>query len=111
MAAGDELAKRRYERLVGRVEALVRASLRPEYQGYGGQVVLSAESVEELGGSADEIRRAARAVGRRLGWKTVTREIDGRIFVLDDREPPQAVRELMQQRATDELDAFLGRDD
>nr|WP_223186462.1 hypothetical protein [Streptomyces sp. CBMA29] len=105
------MAQRRYDKLVDRVEALVRASLKPEYQGYGGQLVLNAESVEELGCSPDEIRRAARAVGRRLGWKTVTREIDGRIFVLDDREPPQAVRDLMAQRATDALDAFLGRDD
>ncbi|MFC4035320.1 hypothetical protein ACFO3J_28190 [Streptomyces polygonati] len=110
MAAEDELARRRYERLVGRVEALMRVALKPEYEGYGGQVVLSVKAVEELGGDPAEIRRAARAVGRRLGWKTVTREIDGRIFVLDDREPPPAVRELMARRGTDALDAFLGRD-
>jgi hypothetical protein len=72
---------------------------------------VSIEAVEELGGDPGEIRRAARAVGRRLGWKTVTREIDGRIFVLDDREPPRAVRDLMQRRATDALDAFLSRGD
>jgi hypothetical protein len=111
MPPQDELAKRRYDKLVDRIETLVRVSLKPEYQGYGGQLVLNAEDIEELGGSPDEIRRAARAVGRRLGWKTVTREIDGRLFLLDDREPPQAVRNLMERRATDALDAFLGRDD
>jgi hypothetical protein len=72
------------------------ARLKREYQGYGGQLILSAESVRGLSADPAEIRRAARAVGRRLGWKTVTREIDGRIFILDDREPPQAVRDLMQ---------------
>ena len=49
MPPKDELAKRRYDKLVGRVETLVRASLKPEYQGYGGQVVL-AESEVELSG-------------------------------------------------------------
>jgi hypothetical protein len=105
MAAEDELAKRRYEKLVRRVEELMAGSLLPEYEGYGGQVILSAQAVEELGGSVDEIRRAARTVGRHLGWKTVTREIDGRVFVVDDREPPETVRELMERRAADALDA------
>lgn len=107
----EELAKRRYDKLVSRIETLVRAARKPEYQWYGGQLLLNAGDIEELGASSDDIRRAARTVGRRLGWKTVTREIDGRIFVLDDREPPQSVRDLMTRRATDALDAFLGRDD
>jgi hypothetical protein len=107
MAAEGDLAKRRYEKLLCRVEELMLGSLRPEYEGYGGQVVLSAQAVDELGGSVEEIRRAARAVGRRLGWKTVTREIDGRVFVVDDREPPEAVRKLMGQRAAEALDAAM----
>ncbi|MFJ4411912.1 hypothetical protein [Streptomyces sp. NPDC088910] len=60
MPPKDELAKRRYDKLVDRVETLVRASLNPEYRGYGGQLILNAKNIEELGGSPDEIRRAAR---------------------------------------------------
>lgn len=107
MAGVDELAKRRYDKLVARVESLMRGALKPEYEGYYGQLVLAESEVEELGGDPAEIRRAARAAGRRLGWKTVTRESDGRIFVLDDREPPQAIRQLAGQRAADAVDALV----
>ncbi|MBM9508516.1 hypothetical protein [Actinacidiphila acididurans] len=109
MAAEDELARRRYGKLACRVEELMAGSLRPEFEGYGGQVLLSVEMVEDLGGSAEEIRRAARAVGRRLGWKMVTREIDGRVFVVDDREPPEAVRDLILQQGVRNMDGVWGR--
>ncbi|TJZ98423.1 hypothetical protein [Actinacidiphila oryziradicis] len=108
MPAKDELAKRRFDNLVKRVEALMAGSLKPEYQGYYGQLVLGEKAVEELG-DPDDIRRAARAAGRRLGWKIVTREIDGRIFIIDDCKPPEAVRELAMRRAADAMDA--ARDD
>jgi hypothetical protein len=77
MADKDELAKRRHDKLVARVEDLMCASLKPEYEGFFGSVTLAEADVEDLGGDAGEIRRAARAAGQHLGWKTVTREIDG----------------------------------
>ncbi|WP_333769818.1 hypothetical protein [Streptomyces sp. IBSBF 2435] len=107
MAREDELAKRRHDRLVARVEDLMRASLKPEYEGFYGSVTLTEADVEELGGEAGEVRRAARAAGRHLGWKTVTREIDGRIFIADDREAPQAVRDLAMQRSADAVAALM----
>ena len=107
MAGKDELAKRRYDKLVARVEDLMRGSLNPEYEGFYGSVTLAEAGVEELGGDADEIRRAARAAGRRLGWKTVTRESDGRIFIADDREAPQAVRDLAARRSADAVAALM----
>ncbi|GHE00517.1 hypothetical protein [Streptomyces alanosinicus] len=41
MPAKDEPARRRYEKLVDRLEALMRASVKPRYQGYHGQLILS----------------------------------------------------------------------
>lgn len=107
MASTDELAQRRYDKLVARVESLMRGSLKPEYEGFYGSVTLAEADIEELGGDAGEIRRAARAAGLHLGWKTVTREIDGRIFIADDREAPQAVRDLAMQRSADAVAALM----
>ncbi|MFC4030231.1 hypothetical protein ACFO3J_01960 [Streptomyces polygonati] len=107
MASEDELAKRRYDKLVARVESLMRESLTPEYEGFYGDVRLAEADIEELGGDLAEIRRAARAAGRHLGWKTVTREIDGRIFIADDREAPQAVRDLAARRSADAVAALV----
>lgn len=95
MASKDELAKRRFQNLVRRVDALMRASLKPEYGGYYGQLVLGVEAVEELG-DPKEIRRAAHTAGRALGWKVVTNYVGGRLFILDDREPPEDIRELVR---------------
>ncbi|MER5989118.1 hypothetical protein [Streptomyces sp. NPDC001787] len=95
MTAKDELALRRYEHLVDRLEGLLRASLKPEYTGYYGQLILSAERLEELGDLKD-VRLAAREAGSRLGWKTITRLVGGQLFpalfvsvsrCLDDPDP------------------------
>ncbi|WP_431993335.1 hypothetical protein [Streptomyces albogriseolus] len=40
MPAKDELARRRYEKLVERLESLMRAGLKPQYEGYYGQLIL-----------------------------------------------------------------------
>ncbi|MFI6286073.1 hypothetical protein ACIBCM_15150 [Streptomyces sp. NPDC051018] len=96
MAPKDELARRRYEHLVDRLEGLLRAGLKPEYAGYYGQLVLGAEHLEEMGDLQD-VRRAAREAGSRLGWKTITRLVGGRLFVLDDREVPEEI----EKRAAD----------
>ncbi|MEU5158721.1 hypothetical protein AB0G74_03805 [Streptomyces sp. NPDC020875] len=90
MTAKDESARRRYEHLVDRLEGLLRASLKPEYAGYYGQLILGAERLEELG-DLQNVRRAAREAGSRLGWKTITRLVGGRLFVLDDREVPEEI--------------------
>ncbi|MFE5029234.1 hypothetical protein ACFRAO_39575 [Streptomyces sp. NPDC056656] len=90
MPSKDELAQRRYEHLVEHLAGLLRASLKPEYEGYYGQLILSAERLEELG-ALDDIRRAAREAGRILGWKTTTKLVRGRLFVLDEREVPQEI--------------------
>ncbi|MFD4508016.1 hypothetical protein [Streptomyces sp. NPDC058457] len=49
MPAKDELARRRYEKLVDRLEGLMRASLKPRHQGYHGQLILSSGDLEEMG--------------------------------------------------------------
>ncbi|MFI2211888.1 hypothetical protein [Streptomyces sp. NPDC020141] len=90
MTAKDKLARRRYEHLVDRLEGLLRASLKREYAGYYGQLILGADRLEELGDLKD-VRRAAREAGRRLRWKTITRLVGGRLFVLDDREVPEEI--------------------
>lgn len=58
MPAKDELARRRYEKLVDRLESLMRAALKPEYEGYYGQLVLSGDDLAEMGELKD-VRRAA----------------------------------------------------
>ncbi|MER7739798.1 hypothetical protein ABTX34_16040 [Streptomyces sp. NPDC096538] len=63
MPAKDELARRRYEKLVDRLETLLRASLDPAYEGYYGQLILGREDLAEMGELKD-LRRAARG-GRR----------------------------------------------
>jgi hypothetical protein len=92
MPVKDELARRRHEKLVDPLESLIRDALRPEYQGYYGQLMLSGDDLTEMGELKD-IRRAAREAGRRLGWKTTTQLAGGRLFVLDEREVPEEIEE------------------
>ncbi|MFF1838966.1 hypothetical protein ACFVXE_32990 [Streptomyces sp. NPDC058231] len=103
MAAKDELARRRYERLVDRLESMMRGTLRPEYQGYYGQLILGGDDLAEMGELAD-VRRAARQAGRRLGWKTTTHLVGGRLFVLDEREVPEEIEQLAKNAAADAVD-------
>ncbi|MEU9186575.1 hypothetical protein AB0D14_18915 [Streptomyces sp. NPDC048484] len=93
MPVKDELARRRYEKLIDRLESLMRAALKPEYQGYYGQLILSGDDLAEMGKLRD-VRGAAREAGRRLGWKTATRLVGGRLFVLDKREVPEEIERL-----------------
>ncbi|MER6381396.1 hypothetical protein [Streptomyces sp. NPDC001250] len=103
MPVKGELARRRYENLVERLESLMRAALKPEYEGHYGQLVLSGDDLAEMGELKD-VRRAARAAGRRLGWKTTTHPTGSRLFVLDEREPPQEIRQLAANAAAEALD-------
>ncbi|GAA2789825.1 hypothetical protein RMN57_22855 [Kitasatospora sp. CM 4170] len=103
MATKDELATRRFRNLVQRLEVVMQDSLKPEYGGYYGQVVLGAEAIEELG-ALKEVRQAAREAGKSLGWKTVTHAVGDRLFVLDDREPPERIRQLADQAASDAIE-------
>ncbi|MFI8088481.1 hypothetical protein ACIF9R_09180 [Streptomyces sp. NPDC086080] len=77
MPVKDEPARRRYEKLVERLESLMRAALKPEYQGCYGQLILSGDDLAKLGELKD-VRHAAREAGRRLGWKTVPRLVGER---------------------------------
>jgi len=77
MPTNGELARRRYETLVERLESLMRAVLKPEYEGYYGQLILGADDLAEMGELKD-VRRAAREAGRHLGWKTTTHLVGGR---------------------------------
>jgi len=88
MPVKDELARRRYEKLVDCLESMMRAALKPQYEGYYGQLILSGDNLAEMGELKD-VRRAAREAGRRLGWKTTTRLVGGRHFVLDERKVPE----------------------
>ncbi|MGX1369382.1 hypothetical protein RKD19_004741 [Streptomyces canus] len=88
MPAKEELAGRRYEKLVERLESLMQGALKPEYQGYYGQLVLGADDLAGMGELKD-VRRAAGEAGRRLGWKATTHLVGGRLFVLDGREVPE----------------------
>ncbi|MEV8364736.1 hypothetical protein [Streptomyces niveus] len=103
MPAKDELARRRYERLVERLESLMRAALKPEYQGYYGQLILSGDDLVEMGDLKD-IRRAARAAGHHLGWKPTTRLVAGRLFILDEREVPETIKQLAEKAAVNAMD-------
>ncbi|MFI6991764.1 hypothetical protein [Nonomuraea wenchangensis] len=67
----DELAQRRFAKLVNQLKAMMTANLRPEYRGFYGQLILDRDAVTDLGELAD-LRRAARAAGRQLGWHVRT---------------------------------------
>ncbi|MCM3805977.1 hypothetical protein ND808_08805 [Streptomyces sp. DR7-3] len=105
MPAKDELARRRYEKLVERLESLMRGALKPEHEGYYGQLILGADDLAEMGELKD-VRRAAREAGRRLGWKTTTHLVGGRLFVLDEREVPERIERLAGDAAADAMDRF-----
>ncbi|MFE9926168.1 hypothetical protein ACFYQA_32765 [Streptomyces sp. NPDC005774] len=66
----DELARHRYEKLIDHLQSLLQAALKPEYQGYHGQLILSSDDLAEMGDLKD-VRRAALEAGRCLGWKPV----------------------------------------
>jgi hypothetical protein len=103
MPANDELSRRRHQHLVDHLEARMKAVLKPDYQGYYGQLILGADQLADLG-TLDDIRRAAREAGRRLGWKTTTRLVGGRLFVLDDWEVPEEIERLAEDAAADAMD-------
>ncbi|WP_030940686.1 hypothetical protein [Streptomyces sp. NRRL S-646] len=103
MPAKDELARRRYERLVDRLESLMQTALKPEYEGYYGQLILGADDLAEMGELKD-VRRAAREAGRRLGWKTTTRLVGDRLFVLDERKAPEEIERLAGDAAAAAID-------
>ncbi|MDQ1018655.1 hypothetical protein [Streptomyces afghaniensis] len=103
MPAKDELARRRYEKLVERLESLMQAALKPEYEGYYGQLILGADDLAEMGELKD-VRRAAREAGRRLGWKTTTRLVGDRLFVLDERKVPEEIERLAGDAAAAAID-------
>ncbi|MFZ4155560.1 hypothetical protein [Streptomyces pseudogriseolus] len=103
MPAKDELARRRYEKLVDRLESLMRAGLKPQYEGYYGQLILGRDDLTEMGGLED-LRRAAREAGGRLGWKVTTRLVDGRLFVLDQREVPEEIERLAGHSTAEAID-------
>ncbi|MEV4177712.1 hypothetical protein [Nonomuraea sp. NPDC049709] len=103
----DELAERRFAKLVDQVRVMMSARLRPEYRGFYGQLVLAREVVAELGEPAD-VRRAARAAGHRLGWKVRTYVAhEGTLVVIDDRDPPQEVRALAARRSAEAVSAVI----
>lgn len=103
MPAKDELARRRYEKLVERLESLMRAGLKPQYEGYYGQLILGRDDLTEMG-EVKDVRRAAREAGGRLGWKATTQLVDGRLFVLDQREVPEEIERLAGRSAADAID-------
>ncbi|MET7428154.1 MULTISPECIES: hypothetical protein [Streptomyces] len=67
-----------------RLESLMQGALKPEYQGYYGQLALGADDLAAMGELKD-VRRAAREAGRRLGWKATTHLVGGRLFILNER--------------------------
>ncbi|MFC3572947.1 hypothetical protein ACFOZ0_06585 [Streptomyces yaanensis] len=103
MPVRDELARRRYEKLVDRLESLMRAALKPEYRGYYGQLILSGEDLAEMGKLKD-VRRAAREAGHQLGWKTTTHLVGDRLFVLDEREVPDEIERIAGDAAGAAMD-------
>ncbi|MFJ8534241.1 hypothetical protein [Streptomyces sp. NPDC093591] len=106
MPSKDELARRRHERLVDRLEGLMRASLKPRYQGYHGQLIPSRGDLEEMG-ELKGVRRAAREAGRCLGWHPKTHVVGARLFVYDDGAVPKEFSELAAGDAADAIDAGL----
>ncbi|WP_030740491.1 hypothetical protein [Streptomyces sp. NRRL S-31] len=103
MPAKDQLAQRRYEKLVDQLESMMQAALKPQYKGFYGQLILSGDDLAGMGELKD-VRRAAREAGRRLGWKTTTHLTGGRLFVLDEREPPQEIRQLAADATAEAMD-------
>ncbi|MFE7608036.1 hypothetical protein [Streptomyces celluloflavus] len=93
MPSKGEPARRRYGKLVDRLESSVRASRKPKDEGHYGQLILSGNGLEEMGELRD-IRRAAREAGTRLGRTTTTRLVCGRLFVLDERQMPEEIERL-----------------
>ncbi|MFE0255094.1 hypothetical protein [Streptomyces sp. NPDC059010] len=85
----------------------MQAALKPEYEGYYGQLILGADDLAEMGELKD-VRRAAREAGRRLGWKTTTHLVGGRLFVLDERERevPERIERLAGDAAAAAMDRF-----
>jgi hypothetical protein len=55
-------------------------------------------------GELKDLRRAAREAGGRLGWKVATRFVDGRLFVLDQREVPEEIEQLAGDTAAAAID-------
>ncbi|WP_413800936.1 hypothetical protein [Streptomyces iranensis] len=105
MARKDELSQRRYRNLVDHLENQMRASLKPEYEGYYGQLILGSEDLAELGQLAD-IRRAAREAGRRLGWEPTTKLVGDRLFVIDRRDVPEKIYERASSDTADRMGEF-----
>ncbi|MET9558796.1 hypothetical protein [Streptomyces tauricus] len=105
MPAKDELARRRHEKLIDRLESLMRTALKPEYEGYYGQLILGTDDLAEMGELKD-VRRAAREAGGRLGWKTTTQLVGGRLFVIDKREVPERIERLAGDAAAAAMDRF-----
>ncbi|MEV7864283.1 hypothetical protein AB0O86_37450 [Streptomyces hirsutus] len=103
MPAKNELSRRRYEKLVDRLESLMRAALKPQYEGYLGQLVLGSDDLAEMGDLKD-VRQAAREAGQRLGWKTATRLVGGRLFVLDERSVPEHIEALAEDETAAAMD-------
>lgn len=103
MPAENELARRRYEKLVDRLESMMRAALKPQYEGYHGTLIISSDELTDMCELKD-VRRAAREAGSRLGWKTATRLVGGRLFVIDEREVPEEIEQLAQQEAAAAMD-------
>ncbi|MFD4862909.1 hypothetical protein [Streptomyces atratus] len=103
MPMKDALAQRRYENLVDHLESLMRALLKPQYQGYYGQLILGTDNLADMGDLKD-VRRAAREAGRRLGWKSTTRLVGGRLFVLDEREVPGRIKQLAEDATAKAID-------
>ncbi|MFF7650473.1 hypothetical protein ACFZCY_11540 [Streptomyces sp. NPDC007983] len=103
MPVKDELARRRYEKLIDRLESMMRAVLRPEHQGYYGQLILGSDDLAEMGELKD-VRRAALEAGRRLGWKTTTHLVGGRLFVIDERGVPEEIERLAGDAAGAAMD-------
>ncbi|MET8990826.1 hypothetical protein ABZW49_35700 [Nonomuraea wenchangensis] len=105
----DELAQRRFAKLVDQLNAMMTANLRPEYRGFYGQLILDRDAVTELGELAD-LRRAARAAGRQLGWHVRTHVAsNGTLVIIDDRDSPQEIRELAGRHAADAVSAVISR--
>ncbi|MGW2157515.1 hypothetical protein [Nonomuraea sp. NPDC001699] len=105
----DELAERRFAKLVDQLKAMMSAGLKPEFRGFYGELILDHATVTGLGELSD-LRRAARAAGRQLGWHVRTHVADnGTLFIIDDRDPPQEIRRLADRRAAEAVSAVITR--
>ncbi|MEZ7002687.1 hypothetical protein [Streptomyces sp. AD55] len=98
----DVLARLRHEKLVDHLQSLMQAALKPEYQGYHGQLILSSDDLAEMGDLKD-VRRAALEAGRRLGWKPATTLVGDRLFVLDEREVPEEIQQFAENAAAEAM--------